>query len=188
MDEFRVLIAVHLRDCGGANAIASDQMSAGRTRTDTTPADIHVFVNSQCVHQPFDDLDNGRAAAIDPNEFLSPRCVWGGPRKSTRRGSPYRTSNHCWSSCRLEADGDGQAASLSPRRRSGVGPVSGTRAAAHEPQAGVRNLHVAPSTLDFGSGARRAWSSGRTRDTDIASRRLTGPSGRQCNESDDRNE
>src|SRR5215472_14110950 len=38
--------------------------------------------NFSCIHQPFDDLDNnGKVAAVDPQEFQRPRCVVG--RQST---------------------------------------------------------------------------------------------------------
>ena len=58
------------------------------------------FMNFQCVHQPFDDLDNnGRAAAMDSNEFQSPRCVVGRSPRIDRPGSQSRTPSHCSSSC-----------------------------------------------------------------------------------------
>ena len=47
--------------------------------------------NFSCIHQPFDDLDNnGKVAAVDPDEFQRPRCVVG--RESTIRptGDPVK--------------------------------------------------------------------------------------------------
>src|SRR5918993_406122 len=47
------------------------------------------FMNFQCVHEPGDDLDNnGRPAAIDPDEFQSPRCVVGRASKIDPTGKP----------------------------------------------------------------------------------------------------
>ena len=47
--------------------------------------------NFSCIHQPFDDLDNnGKVAAIDPNEFQTPRCVVGKQPTIDPTGKPVR--------------------------------------------------------------------------------------------------
>src|SRR5690348_10669211 len=47
--------------------------------------------NFSCIHQPFDDLDNnGKIAAVDPDEFQRPRCVVGRQPTIEPTGEPIK--------------------------------------------------------------------------------------------------
>jgi hypothetical protein len=47
--------------------------------------------NFSCIHQPFDDLDNnGKVAAVDPDEFQRPRCVIGRQSAIGPTGDPVK--------------------------------------------------------------------------------------------------
>ena len=47
--------------------------------------------NFSCIHQPFDDLDNnGKSAAVDPDEFQRPRCVVGRQPTIEPTGEPIK--------------------------------------------------------------------------------------------------
>ena len=71
------------------------------------------FMNFQCVHEPFDDLDqNGQAPAVDPPEFQSPRCVVGKSSSIDPTGKPVSNTEPLYVLVPFfDADNDGQAAS-----------------------------------------------------------------------------
>jgi hypothetical protein len=126
------------------------------------------FMNFQCVHQPFDDLDhNGRVAAVDPNEFQSPRCVVGTAPTIDPAGKPISNTEPLYVIVPFfDADGDGQAATpeLAAALRSLFGfvpdafdPTPGVPVQCPEPgqpltkykgEFGTCTMH--PTTLDLG--------------------------------------
>jgi len=126
------------------------------------------FMNFQCVHQPFDDLDNnGRVAAVDPNEFQSPRCVVGRAPRIDPTGKPISNTEPLFVIVPFfDADGDGEAASpeLGAALRSLFGfvpdafdptpgvpvqcPEPGLPLTKHKGEFGTCTMH--PSTLDLG--------------------------------------
>jgi len=70
-------------------------------------------LNFDCVHGPFDDLDlDGKAAAVDPDEFQSPRCLVGAESKLDPEGGPALDTEPLYVIVPFfDADRDGQAAS-----------------------------------------------------------------------------
>jgi hypothetical protein len=95
------------------------------------------FMNFQCVHQPFDDLDNnGNVAAVDPKEFQSPRCVVGESPRIDPTGKPITDTEPLYVIVPFfDADGDGQAAS--PELASALKSLFGFVPDAFDPTPGV---------------------------------------------------
>ena len=126
------------------------------------------FMNFQCVHEPFDDLNNnGLPAAIDPNEFQSPRCVVGRQPRLDPAGEPITNTEPLYVIVPFfDADADGQAASpeLAAALKSLFGfvpdafdpspgvpvqcPEPGPPLTQHTGAFGTCTMH--PSTLDLG--------------------------------------
>jgi len=71
------------------------------------------FMNFQCIHEPFDDLDlDGDVAAVDPDEFQSPRCIVGDEPTLDPTGAPIEGTEPLYVIVPFfDADDDGQAAS-----------------------------------------------------------------------------
>lgn len=69
------------------------------------------FMNFQCIHEPFDDLDlDGKVAATDPGEFQSPSCVVGEQPTIDPHGDPIQGTEPLFVIVPFfDADGDGQA-------------------------------------------------------------------------------
>lgn len=70
------------------------------------------FMNFQCIHEPFDDLDiDGNVAAIDPDEFQTPRCIVGDQPTLDPTGDPIQNTEPLFVIVPFfDADGDGEAA------------------------------------------------------------------------------
>ena len=126
------------------------------------------FMNFQCVHEPGDDLDNdGAIAAVDPNEFQSPRCVVGRQPTIDPNGRPITDTQPLYVIVPFfDADADGQAATpelaAALRRLFGFVPDAfdpspgvpvqcpepGPPLSVHAGAFGTCTMH--PSTLDLG--------------------------------------
>jgi hypothetical protein len=95
------------------------------------------FMNFQCVHEPFADLDHdGLVAAVDPDEFQSPRCVVGTQPRIDPTGDPISNTEPLYVIVPFfDADGDGEAAT--PGLRDALRGLFGFVPDAFDPTPGV---------------------------------------------------
>jgi hypothetical protein len=95
------------------------------------------FMNFDCVHDPFKDLDrNGKAAAVDPDEFQSPRCVVGEQSTIDPAGKPVSETEKLYVIVPFfDADHDGEAAT--PELAAALNSLFGFVPDAFDPTPGV---------------------------------------------------
>jgi hypothetical protein len=103
----------------GGVAVADDTLSRplATGRTDGYGRDrllaFTYFLNFMCIHEPGDDLDhNGKATAVDPEEFQSPICQVGHAPTVDPTGTPISETDKLYVIVPFfDADHDGEAGS-----------------------------------------------------------------------------
>jgi len=133
------------------------------------------FMNFQCVHEPFADLDHdGLVAAVDPDEFQSPRCVVGTQPRIDPTGNPISNTEPLYVIVPFfDADGDGEAAT--PGLRDALRGLFGFVPDAFDPTPGFasRRIRAASATWTTPIVARPPSSSGSSSPASASRRNLS---------------